>query len=58
MHLLSLLGTLVTLTGHLVFAGTFSPLRPPAIPLAVASPYLHTWLEADNLAGTWPVFWK
>ncbi|MFF6956804.1 glutaminase domain-containing protein [Streptomyces sp. NPDC008317] len=38
-------------------ASTFSPLRPPAVPLAVRSPYLSTWLPADNLAGTWPAFW-
>jgi Domain of unknown function (DUF5127)/Domain of unknown function (DUF4965)/Domain of unknown function (DUF1793)/Domain of unknown function (DUF4964) len=36
---------------------TFGPLRPPAIPLAVRSPYLSTWLAADALPGTWPTFW-
>ncbi len=35
----------------------FDPLRPPAIPLAVRSPYLSTWLTTDNLPGTWPSFW-
>ncbi|KAF4772240.1 hypothetical protein HAV15_011255 [Penicillium sp. str.  len=42
----------------------FSPARPPAIPLAVRSPYLSTWLNVGNdggnggyLAGQWPVFW-
>lgn len=39
-------------------ASTFSPLRPPATPLAVRSPYLTTWLAGDNLAGTWPTFWN
>ncbi|MFC1411597.1 glutaminase domain-containing protein [Streptacidiphilus sp. N1-12] len=39
------------------FASTFDPIRPPAVPLAVRSPYLSTWLSADNLAGTWPSFW-
>jgi Domain of unknown function (DUF4965)/Domain of unknown function (DUF5127)/Domain of unknown function (DUF1793)/Ricin-type beta-trefoil lectin domain-like/Domain of unknown function (DUF4964) len=38
-------------------AGTFSPLRPPATPLIVRSPYLTTWQAADNLAGTWSTFW-
>ncbi|WPG98109.1 Hypothetical protein R9X50_00089500 [Acrodontium crateriforme] len=44
---------------------SFSPLRPPAIPLAVKSPYLSTWQMAggDNgnggyLAGEWPTFWQ
>jgi hypothetical protein len=32
-------------------------IRPPAVPLAVRSPYLSTWLPADNLPGTWPTFW-
>ncbi len=35
----------------------FDPVRPPAIPLVVRSPYLSTWLPADNLPGTWPTFW-
>ncbi|ERT02943.1 hypothetical protein HMPREF1624_01247 [Sporothrix schenckii ATCC 58251] len=41
-------------------ASTFSPLRPPAIPLAVRSPYLSTWLNGDSggiLPGSWPQFW-
>jgi hypothetical protein len=38
-------------------ATDFDPIRPPAIPLAVRSPYLSTWLPADNPAGTWPTFW-
>lgn len=45
-------------------ASTFTPGRPPAIPLAVRSPYLSTWQAAGNdggnggyLAGQWPTFW-
>lgn len=38
-------------------AAAFDPVRPPATPLAVRSPYLSTWLPADNVVGTWPVFW-
>jgi Domain of unknown function (DUF5127)/Domain of unknown function (DUF4965)/Domain of unknown function (DUF1793)/Domain of unknown function (DUF4964) len=34
-----------------------APLRPPAIPLVVRSPYLSTWLAGDNLPGSWPTFW-
>ncbi|EKG11503.1 Six-hairpin glycosidase-like protein [Macrophomina phaseolina MS6] len=44
---------------------TFSPARPPALPLAVKSPYLNTWLNAGSdggnggyLAGQWPVHWS
>ncbi|HEV2634173.1 MAG TPA: DUF5127 domain-containing protein [Actinocrinis sp.] len=39
-------------------ASTFGPLRPPATPLAVRSPYFSTWQAADSLAGTWPTFWN
>jgi hypothetical protein len=45
-------------------ASTFSPARPPAIPLGVKSPYLNTWQYAGSdggnggyLAGQWPQFW-
>jgi hypothetical protein len=44
---------------------TFSPARPPAVPLAVKSPYLSTWLNAGSdggnggyLPGERPAFWK
>ncbi|RYP52667.1 hypothetical protein DL768_002223 [Monosporascus sp. mg162] len=43
---------------------TFSPARPPSIPLAVKSPYLNSWLNVGDdeengghLAGGWPRFW-
>jgi len=43
---------------------SFSPLRPPAIPLAVKSPYMSTWQQAGSdggnggyLPGQWPTFW-
>ncbi len=36
---------------------TYTPIRPAAVPLAVRSPYLSTWLETSNLPGTWPTFW-
>jgi hypothetical protein len=38
-------------------SSTFDPVRPPATPLAVRSPYLTTWLAGDMLPGTWPTFW-
>ncbi|CAK4031781.1 probable glutaminase [Lecanosticta acicola] len=44
---------------------TFTPARPPAIPLAVRSPYLSTWQPAGqhggnggHLPGEWPTFWS
>ena len=37
---------------------TFTPVRPPATPLAVRAPYLSTWQFGDNLAGDWPKFWN
>ena len=52
-----------------IAASTFSPARPPAIPLAVKSPYVGAWQQAGSdaedggpgnggyLAGQWPTFW-
>ncbi len=37
--------------------GQMTPLRPPATPLIVRSPYVSTWQTADSLAGTRPAFW-
>ena len=39
-------------------ASAFSPVRPPATPLAVRSMYLSTWLPGSSLPGTWPTFWN
>ncbi|EME49235.1 hypothetical protein DOTSEDRAFT_58479 [Dothistroma septosporum NZE10] len=63
MHLPSLLvAAVATLVG--ARSSTFSPLRPPAIPLAVKSPYMSTYQQAGSdagnggyLAGQWPTFW-
>jgi Domain of unknown function (DUF5127)/Domain of unknown function (DUF4965)/Domain of unknown function (DUF1793)/Domain of unknown function (DUF4964) len=41
----------------LAVTSSFDPIRPPAVPLAVRSPYLSAWLPADTTAGTWPTFW-
>ncbi|EGS20117.1 glutaminase-like protein [Thermochaetoides thermophila DSM 1495] len=38
----------------------FEPARPPAVPLAVRSPYLNAWLQGGSggvLPGSWPRFW-
>ncbi|ESZ97777.1 hypothetical protein SBOR_1838 [Sclerotinia borealis F-4128] len=58
--LAAVLGTAV----NFVYGSTFSPVRPPAIPLAVKSPYMNTWLESGSVGGSggilpgyWPRFW-
>ncbi|EIW84037.1 DUF1793-domain-containing protein [Coniophora puteana RWD-64-598 SS2] len=41
-------------------AWTSDPALPPAVPLAVRSPYLSAWLPqgaGTSLTGTWPTFW-
>ena len=60
-----MLARLASAIGVTSAASTFSPARPPAIPLAVKSPYLNTWLNAGSdggnggyLAGEWPKFWS
>ncbi len=37
---------------------TFTPVRPPAVPLVVRAPYVSVWQFGDNLAGQWPTFWN
>ncbi|HEY4022478.1 MAG TPA: DUF5127 domain-containing protein, partial [Pseudonocardiaceae bacterium] len=44
-------------TAQPLVASTFNPIRPPATPLAVRSPYLSSWLAADTLPGSWATFW-
>ncbi|KAF2431647.1 DUF1793-domain-containing protein [Tothia fuscella] len=68
MQLLAVLSLLFTFFTTITNAdSTFSPAHPPAIPLAVRSPYLSTWLNAGgarntgfggNLAGSWAVHWS
>ncbi|KAF1984206.1 glutaminase GtaA [Aulographum hederae CBS 113979] len=60
-HLPLLLSSIIGVT---TAASSFTPARPPALPLAVKSPYLNTWLPAGRdggnggyLAGEWPIFW-
>lgn len=59
----SIAAGLATVSGQA--QSTFSPARPPSIPLAVKSPYLSAWLPAGSdggnggyLVGEWPQFWQ
>ncbi|KAA8645729.1 glutaminase GtaA [Aspergillus tanneri] len=61
-HLFSILAAFLAYSADA--ASIFTPARPPALPLAVKSPYLSTWLSAGKddgnggyLAGEWPTFW-
>jgi hypothetical protein len=65
LHVALLCLTTLVLAQQLPFLRTakaprFSPLRPPAVPLAVRTPYLSTWMSTHNkqtLDGQWPIFW-
>jgi hypothetical protein len=35
-----------------------TPIRPPATPLVVRSPYLSSWQRSTASAGTWQTFWN
>jgi hypothetical protein len=60
----SVLAVLPTLFNYVTGTSTFSPARPPAIPIAVKSPYLNSLQFAGSdggnggyLAGQWLQFW-
>ncbi|HLI58462.1 MAG TPA: DUF5127 domain-containing protein [Solirubrobacteraceae bacterium] len=38
--------------------GRVTPIRPPAVPLIVRSPYLSTWQRSTVSPGTWQTFWN
>ena len=65
MKFFSGLSLVSTCVGVASAASSFTPARPPSIPLAVKSPYLTTWQAAGSnsgnggyLAGQWPSFWR
>jgi len=39
-------------------ASAITPIRPPAVPLIVRSPYVSTWQTTDVLPGNWSTFWN
>jgi hypothetical protein len=55
---------LAVLGGQVGADSTFTPARPPAVPLAVRNPYLNVWLNGQEngphgiLPGQWPRFWS
>lgn len=60
----AVLAACAAFVGFTTAASTFSPARPPAIPLAVKSPYLNVYQFAGSdggnggyLYGQWPQFW-
>ncbi|AEO64520.1 uncharacterized protein THITE_2110742 [Thermothielavioides terrestris NRRL 8126] len=61
MRLLKMVAALAAMSASLIAASpTFKPTRPPAVPLAVRSPYLNAWLQGDSgdvLPGAWPRHW-
>jgi len=62
MQLFNIAAVLAAVGGALVAtAMVASPAKPPAVPLAVRSPYLNAWLQGGDtgciLPGQWPRFW-
>ncbi|MEI7658432.1 MAG: DUF4965 domain-containing protein [Phycisphaerae bacterium] len=39
-------------------AAATEPFRPPAVPLAVATPYLSAWSRSDRLTDSWSTHWS
>ena len=41
-------------------AQTFTPLKPPAVPLITRAPYMNTWLQTGTAVapGVWPTYWN
>ncbi|MDQ2903302.1 MAG: DUF5127 domain-containing protein [Chloroflexota bacterium] len=39
-------------------APAITPVRPPAVPLVVRSPYINVWQTSNAAPGTWSTFWN
>jgi len=52
--------TVVALCSRAVGAQTFTPIKPPAVPLITREPYMNTWLRSANgiAPGIWPEYWN
>ena len=45
---------------HRAAAQSFTPIKPPAIPLITRAPYVNTWLQGakGTAPGVWPEYWN
>ncbi len=52
--------TAAAFIGQTAGAQTFTPIRPPAVPLITREPYMNTWLRTptDIAPGVWPEYWN
>ena len=51
--------TAAALCCQVASAQTFTPIKPPSVPLITRTPYINTWLESSTAIapGTWPTYW-
>ncbi len=58
--LLCLAGLGATGGGQTAEAQTFTPIKPPAVPLITRAPYVNTWLQGSSglAPGVWPEYWN
>ena len=58
--LLSLTALTAAGCGQAAHAQSFTPIKPPAVPLITREPYMNTWLRASNgiAPGVWPEYWN
>ena len=52
--------TAAAFLGQSAGAQTFTPIKPPSVPLITREPYMNTWLRTptDIAPGVWPEFWN
>ena len=57
--LLALMAGTTLGSAHTAAAQTFTPIKPPAVPLITRTPYVNTWLQNSSAIapGTWPTYW-
>ncbi len=57
--LLALMAGTILGSAHTAVAQTFTPIKPPSVPLITRTPYVNTWLQNSSAIapGTWPTYW-